>query len=618
MRRRDFHPTLKDYVYIFLMREAARRAGLLGGRRHCTTVFSLHPELSLDHVSTVLERVVLAEDRFNVASVEDGPRGTVDYLKVRTKLFENKSLVVVLRSDSELPSFLLAAADNVVPVGMISARHLSAALRARNGFATTAHEAEDLLSFPADDMFAALRPGRSPEAALAKLAAVRASTIPEVADPAVLHLEDLYGYGDAKTWGLDLAEDIEAWRSGRIRWKDIDTGVLLSGPPGTGKTLFAAALSTTCKAHFLPTSLAQWQSKGHLGDLLKAMRADFETAAKRAPCVMLIDEFDSIGDRSKFDSRHAHYSTEVVNALLECIDGSSRLEGVVVIGACNDPSRIDPALRRAGRLSTQFVIGLPSRDERIGMLRTFVGAALRKSAIGKIAELTEGFTGADLARLVRVARRSARKRGKSVSARDFLSELSVPIPIEGAHRRVICIHEAGHAIVGSILKVGYLEAVVVASTYNPAVSGPRGTTKFLRVGGGFMSRQCYLDQIAMLLGGMAAEEIVLGNVSNGSGGGQGSDLQSAADLSTLMQTQFGMGEALGHIAASTSEDLDMLRRSNPIVLGRVERLLAEQMARAKAILHGNRVALEQIASEADVRGRISGSRVNELIINPVI
>ena len=137
MRRRDFQPTLKDYAYIFLMREAVRKADLLRDTRHRTIVLRLHGELSMDHAATVLERVILDDARFNIAKVEQRTRGIIDYTKAKLLLLEKKSLVVVLQSDEELPSFLIAAADSVTNVGLIAPRHLATALRAGNGIAAT-------------------------------------------------------------------------------------------------------------------------------------------------------------------------------------------------------------------------------------------------------------------------------------------------------------------------------------------------------------------------------------------------------------------------------------------------------------------------------------------------
>ncbi|WP_328804124.1 ATP-binding protein [Roseibium aggregatum] len=117
-------------------------------------------------------------------------------------------------------------------------------------------------------------------------------------------------------------------------------------------------------ANLVASSLAQWQAAGHLGDLLKAMRRTFAEARKKAPCVLFIDEFDSVGDRATAGGDNALYIIEKINGLLECLDGVEDREGVVVVGACNHPHRIDPALLRPGRLERTVLIPLPDEEAR--------------------------------------------------------------------------------------------------------------------------------------------------------------------------------------------------------------------------------------------------------------
>ncbi|MCK3776664.1 ATP-binding protein [Ensifer sesbaniae] len=149
----------------------------------------------------------------------------------------------------------------------------------------------------------------------------------------------MYGYGGAKEWGLELAQDLIDWQRGRIDWSEVDTGIVLSGPPGVGKTQFAAALARQCSVPIIAASLARWQARGHLGDLLKAMRSDFDKAKESAPCILFCDELDSFGDRNSFSADNKDYSTQVVNGFLEHLDGLDGREGVVVIGATNNVIR---------------------------------------------------------------------------------------------------------------------------------------------------------------------------------------------------------------------------------------------------------------------------------------
>ncbi|PZQ10403.1 MAG: ATP-dependent Zn protease, partial [Ancylobacter novellus] len=147
-------------------------------------------------------------------------------------------------------------------------------------------------------------------------------------------LDQLHGLGEAGVWGKELAVDLADWKAGRISWADVDRGVLISGPPGTGKTTYARSLARSCGVPVVLASLARWQARGHIGDLLKAMRADFARAIEQAPAIMFIDEIDAVGDREQFDTQNRQYCTEVVAGLLECLDGAEAREGVVVVGAC--------------------------------------------------------------------------------------------------------------------------------------------------------------------------------------------------------------------------------------------------------------------------------------------
>lgn len=157
-----------------------------------------------------------------------------------------------------------------------------------------------------------------------------------------------------------------------------------------GKTVFAQALAKSCDVHLVLGSIGRWQAKGHLGDMLKAMRAAFDEARARVPSIMFLEEIDAVGDREKFSDHNAQYCTEVVNALLECIDGAEGREGVVVVGACNHPHKIDAALTRAGRLDRHIRIPLPDRKGREGILRWHLAGALVDADLSDVSERTEG------------------------------------------------------------------------------------------------------------------------------------------------------------------------------------------------------------------------------------
>ena len=186
-------------------------------------------------------------------------------------------------------------------------------------------------------------------------------------------IETLAGYGQGRDWALQLLEELPAWRAGTLSWNEMCTKILLSGPPGTGKTLFAQALCNTLQLPLLATSVARWLEPSYLGDVLKRMRRAFTEAEARSPAILFIDEFDGIGRRVDFSRDHGDYWNTVVNCGLELLDGAKRTSGVIVVCATNNPSVIDPALLRSGRIERHIEIPLPDTEARIEILRHHLG-----------------------------------------------------------------------------------------------------------------------------------------------------------------------------------------------------------------------------------------------------
>ena len=274
-----------------------------------------------------------------------------------SKTLARKSRVIlVVDNAAVVPETFSLAADAVIEVGPVLPRHVIAGAKLCLGLSVTPDQADFIATVPLSIVASALRRGRSVAKAVEMM---KRSVVPKPKDVSGPTLDDLHGLGEAGEWGRELATDLADWKAGKIGWEDVDRGILLSGPPGTGKTTFAGALARTCGVHLVLGSLGRWQAKGHLGDLLKAMRAAFDEARKNAPSIIFLDEIDAFGDREKFSDHNAQYNTEVVAALLECIDGVEGREGVVVVGACNRPHRLDAALVRAGRLDRHVRIPLP-------------------------------------------------------------------------------------------------------------------------------------------------------------------------------------------------------------------------------------------------------------------
>lgn len=194
-------------------------------------------------------------------------------------------------------------------------------------------------------------------------------------DRFIPRVETLSGYGEARDWALELKEDLALWRAEKLGWEDMSTKLLLSGPPGTGKTTFARALCNTLQVPLIATSVATWMEPGYLGDVLIRMNATFAQAEAASPAILFIDEIDGINMRGSA-GEWTTYWDQIVNRLLELLDGCARSDGVIVIGATNNPDRIDRALLRSGRLEKHIVIPKPDTEALIGILRHHLKADL--------------------------------------------------------------------------------------------------------------------------------------------------------------------------------------------------------------------------------------------------
>jgi len=536
-----------------------------------------------------------------------GHRGRIDYNDVTSTLRLADRVLAIFDQASSIPRAILAAVDDVVDAAPIDAATIARAVHLLDDREFPTADIEKMMVYPISEVLGAIRPGRDVGESLKRLRDAHRGTDTTGDPPPV---EELHGYGHAADWARDLSEDLGEWRRGRIPWSEIDSGLLLSGPPGVGKTMFAKSVAKSAGVSFVASSLAQWQSRGHLGDLLGAMRATFAEAAGKSPCILLLDEFDSIGDRTRFDERNAQYCTEVVAGLLECLDGVDRREGIVVIGACNHPHLIDAALLRPGRLGTHIRVGLPDAAARAAILRSYLPERITQQELRDAAQECDGVTGADLAHAAKCARRIARRRGEEPSIHDLVASLPPVTPIEGALRDRIAVHEAGHAAVGLALEVGPLTGVVVRKGFRQN-SGVGGGTIFEPTNR-LPSGSYFLDQIAMSLGGMAAEIVIHGEHLEGSGGGAGSDLHNAADLATIMVAQIGMGFTLNHFRANDPQAREEIRRSLPAVNRQVEQTLATQLERAKAIVRTNLAFVRELAAVLDREGGVDGDQAKAL------
>jgi ATP-dependent Zn protease len=411
-------------------------------------------------------------------------------------------------------------------------------------------------------------------------------------------LSELHGLGEARQICEDIVADIRAAQAGSIEWSAVDKGMLLVGAPGTGKTTLARALAKECGIKFVVASAAGWQSAGYLDSHLRAMRADFTEARRYAPAILFIDEIDGIGSREQLSGENAGYHTQVINALLEQIQGINTVDPVIVIGATNYPEKVDPALRRSGRLDQVVELPLPNVASLEQIYEYYLEPYRDENEVGKgvktraLAELTFGLTGADVERFVRGAARRARRAGKKIRQDDLIAEVTGrPRRPDSAPRlgkeemRRVAVHEAGHAVARLTSSTGGDDLAFV--TIVPRMDGSLGFVAKVPSDANILSRRALLEELETVLGGRAAEEILFGedDVSTGAGGpSRTSDLAVATRMAEQIVCRSGLGDngALMWTEAPTpaqqKEMAELLREAYDRVVARLEEhraLLAE-------------------------------------------
>jgi cell division protease FtsH len=331
-------------------------------------------------------------------------------------------------------------------------------------------------------------------------------------------------------------------------------GILLVGPPGTGKTLLARAVAGESGVAFLSISGSEFVEM-FVGVGAARVRDLFEQARQAKPCIIFIDELDALGRaRGAGPLTGGHDEKEqTLNQLLAELDGFDTSEGVVLLAATNRPEILDPALLRAGRFDRQILVDRPDRIGRRAILAVHVKRIrlAREIDLDAVAAMTPGFTGADLANLANEAAIVATRRsGETVTLADFTAAIERIVAglekrtriMNPTERRVVALHEMGHALVSKALAG---TEVVHKVSIIPRGVGALGYTIQRPIEDRYlMQREELENKMAVLMAGRAAELLVLMRVSTGAA----DDLDKASEIARGMVTRFGMHDGLGPVA----------------------------------------------------------------------
>lgn len=406
----------------------------------------------------------------------------------------------------------------------------------------------------------------------------------------------------------------------------IPKGVLLVGPPGTGKTLFAKAVAGESNVPFFSISGSDFVEM-FVGTGAARVRDLFNQAKKNMPCIIFIDEIDAVGRQRGSGLGGGHDEREqTLNQLLVQMDGFEKNDGIIIMAATNRADILDPALLRPGRFDRQIYVNVPDVKGREEILR--VHARNKKLAddvsFKVLARMTSGFSGADLENLLNEsAILAARANRKVIVMEDILEGINKVIAgpqkksriVTDSDKRITAYHESGHAIIGKLLEncddVQEVSIIPRGMAAGYTLTRPENDDSHI-------TRNKLLDMITMMLGGRAAEEIVIKDISTGAS----NDIERASNIAKKMVTQWGMSKAIGNMYLGGDKEVFLGRdygtthsysdQLGGVIDNEVKTILDDSYAKALEILQTNRTIMDNMVKVLFEKETIYTEEVNML------
>ena len=438
--------------------------------------------------------------------------------------------------------------------------------------------------------------------------------------------KDVAGEEEAKSLLVELVDYLHDPKKYVEIGAKCPKGALLVGPPGTGKTLLAKAVAGEANVPFFSIAGSEFVEM-FVGMGASKVRDLFEQAEKNAPCIVFIDEIDTIGKKRDSGGMVSNDEREqTLNQLLTEMDGFDGSKGVIILAATNRPDSLDPALLRPGRFDRRIPVELPDLQGRIDILKVHASKVKLADNVDfePIARTAAGASGAELANIVNEAALRAVREGREFVTQEDLQE-SIEVVIAGyqkksrvlsdEEKRIVSYHEIGHAMVAAYQTDS---APVTKITIIPRTSGALGYTLQVDTGDKYlMSKEEILNKIATLTGGRCAEEVKFNSITTGAS----NDIEQATKLARAMVTRYGMADEFDMVALETQSNMylggDTSLACSPETAKKIDdlvvKIVKEQHDKAKSILTEHRDKLDELAAFLYEHETITGEEFMEIL-----